>query len=52
MTHDYKHNGMTTLFAALNAANGEVFGLCQERHRHLEWLKVLRLIDEPLSSYT
>jgi len=33
-THDYKRNGTTTLFAALNAANGEVFGLCQERHRH------------------
>ncbi len=34
MTHDYKRNGTATLFAALNAANGEVFGLCQERHRH------------------
>jgi transposase len=45
MTHDYKRNGTTTLFAALNAANGEVFGLCQERHRHQEWLKFLRLID-------
>lgn len=33
MTHDYKRNGTATLFAALNAANGEVFGLCQERHR-------------------
>ena len=32
-THDYKRNGTTTLFAALNAAHGEVFGLCQERHR-------------------
>jgi len=45
-THDYKRNGTTTLFAALNAANGEVFGLCQERHRHQEWLKFLRLIDQ------
>ena len=45
MTHDYKRNGTATLFAALNAANGEVFGLCQERHRHQEWLKFLRLID-------
>src|SRR5579863_9715024 len=46
MTHDYKRNGTTTLFAALNTATGEVYGLCQERHRHLEWLKFLRLIDE------
>jgi transposase len=48
MTHDYKRNGTTTLFAALNAANGEVFGLCQERHRHQEWLKFLRLIDQTI----
>jgi transposase len=48
MTHDYKRNGTTTLFAALNAANGEVFGLCQERHRHQEWLKFLRLIDQTM----
>jgi transposase len=34
MTHDYKRNGTATLFAALNTLNGEVFGLCQERHRH------------------
>jgi len=48
MTHDYKRNGTTTLFAALNAANGEVFGLCQERHRHQEWLKFLRLLDQTM----
>jgi hypothetical protein len=29
----------------LNVANGEVFGLCQEKHRHQEWLKFLRMID-------
>jgi transposase len=46
MTHDYKRNGTTTLFAALNPANGEVFGLCQEKHRHQEWLKFLRMIDQ------
>ena len=50
MTHDYKRNGTATLFAALNAANGEVFGLCQERHRHQEWIKFLRLIDETIPS--
>jgi len=48
MTHDYKRNGTTTLFAALNAANGEIYGLCQERHRHQEWLKFLRLIDQTI----
>lgn len=46
LTHDYKRNGTTTLFAALNTATGEVYGLCQQRHRHHEWLKFLRLIDE------
>ena len=46
MTHDYKRNGTTTLFAALNTATGEVFGLCQQRHRHQEWLKFLRMINE------
>ena len=50
MTHDYKRNGTTTLFAALNTATGEVYGLCQERHRHQEWLKFLRLIDETVDA--
>ena len=49
MTHDYKRNGTTTLFAALNAATGEVYGLCQQRHRHQEWLKFLRLIDQTVA---
>jgi transposase len=48
MTHDYKRNGTTTLFAALNTADGEVFGLCQEKHRHQEWLKFLRMIDQTI----
>jgi transposase len=45
MTHDYKRNGTTTLFAALNTLDGTVISMCQERHRHEEWLKFLRLID-------
>ncbi|MBA3914598.1 MAG: hypothetical protein H0X25_12285 [Acidobacteriales bacterium] len=47
--HDYKRNGTTTLFAALNVVGGEVYGLCQERHRHQEWLKFLRLLDETVA---
>ena len=50
MTHDYKRNGTTTLFAALNTANGEVYHLCQQRHRHQEWLKFLRMIDQTVAA--
>lgn len=46
MTHDYKRHGTTTLFAALNMLDGKVIGLCQSRHRHQEWLKFLRQIDQ------
>jgi transposase len=45
MTHDYKRNGTTTLFAALNVLTGSVIGQCLPRHRHTEFLKFLRLID-------
>ena len=45
MTHDYKRNGTATLFAALNTLDGKVIGLCQERHRHQEWIHFLRLVD-------
>jgi transposase len=45
MTHDYKRNGTTTLFAALNIADGKVIATCSQRHRHQEWLKFLKLID-------
>jgi transposase len=45
MTHDYKRNGTTTLFAALNLMDGKVIGQCQARHRHQEWLKFLRRLD-------
>jgi transposase len=44
--HDYKRHGTTTLFAALNVADGKVIGTCMDRHRHQEWLKFLRRIDE------
>jgi len=45
MTHDYKRNGTTTLFAALDVLSGEVIGQCLPRHRHEEFLKFLRTID-------
>jgi transposase len=45
MTHDYKRNGTATLFAALNALEGQVISMCDDRHRHQEWLKFLRGID-------
>jgi len=46
MTHDYKRHGTTTLFAAMEVASGKVISLCQQRHRHQEWINFLRLIDE------
>ena len=46
MTHDYKRNGTTTLFAAIDMAQGKVIGTCQQRHRHQEWIRFLKLIDE------
>ena len=45
MTHDYKRNGTTTLFAALDVLTGTVIGECLPRHRHEEFLKFLRTID-------
>ena len=46
MTHDYKRNGTTTLFAALDVLTGKVIGECLPRHRHEEYLKFLRKIDK------
>jgi transposase len=46
MTHDYKRNRTATLLAALNVADGSVIRMCDDRHRHQEWLKFLRVIDE------
>jgi transposase len=45
MTHDYKRNGTTTLFAALSMLDGRVISRCDSRHRHQEWLKFLKQID-------
>ena len=45
MTHDYKRNGTTTLFAALDVLTGTVIGQCLPRHRHEEFLIFLKTID-------
>ena len=54
MTHDYKRNGTTTLFAALSTLDGKVISTCMKRHRHQEWIKFLNLIDQetPADSYS
>jgi len=45
MTHDYKRNGTTTLFAAMNVVDGTVLADFKPRHRHREWLDFLKTID-------
>lgn len=49
MTHDYKRNGTTCLFAALNILEGKVIGTCYPRHRNIEFLKFLRTIDRQVA---
>lgn len=46
MTHDYKRNGTTTLFGALEVLTGRVIGECHERHRNQEFLRFLRRLDK------
>jgi DDE superfamily endonuclease len=48
MTHDYKRNGTTTLFAALNVLDGTVVGRCMQRHRHQELLRFLNAIERAI----
>jgi transposase len=45
LTHDYKRNGTTTLFAAIELAKGKIIAECMPRHRHQEWIKFLKKID-------
>jgi transposase len=44
-THDYRRNGTTSLFAALDTASGKVIGSCQQQHRSVEFIKFLNQID-------
>lgn len=50
MTHDYVRHGTTTLFAAIEMAEGKLIGQCMPRHRHQEWIKFLELIDQKTPS--
>jgi transposase len=52
MTHDYKRNGTTDLFAALELLQGKVIADCYKRHRHQEFLKFLRRIDQEFAGDT
>jgi putative transposase len=45
ITHDYIRHGTTTLFAALDVANGSILTQCKQRHRHQEFLSFLRHIE-------
>ena len=45
-THDYVRHGTTTLFAALDTPNGKVIHTCMPRHRHQEWIRFLKQIDQ------
>ncbi len=45
-THDYRRHGVTSLFAALDVASGVAISECYRRHRHQEFLRFLRRIDE------
>ena len=46
LTHDYKRNGTTTLFAAIDMLKGRVISQCMPRHRHQEWIKFLKQIND------
>lgn len=50
MTHDYKRNGVTSLFAAMDIASGRIISKCMNRHRHQEWLNFLRLVAKSVPS--
>jgi transposase len=46
MTHDYKRNATTTLFAALDVLDGKVVGRCMQRHRHQEFIRFLNAVEK------
>jgi transposase len=50
MTHDYKRNGTTTLFAALDVLEGKVIGRCMQRHRHQEFIRFLNAVKREVAA--
>jgi len=50
VTHDYKRNGTTSLFAALDILKGKIIGSCMERHRHQEFIAFLDRIDQVVAT--
>jgi transposase len=52
MTHDYKRNGTTTLFAALNVLSGKVVGRCMPQHRHQEYIRFLDAVHGTVKAGT
>lgn len=50
MTHDYKRNGTTTLFAALDILEGKVIGRCMQRHRHQEFIRFLNTVEREVAA--
>src|SRR5271168_742691 len=52
MTHDYKRNGTTTLFAALDILEGKVIGRCMQRHRHQEFIRFLNTVEREVAAGT
>jgi transposase len=51
MTHDYKRNGTTTLFAALDVKTGEVIGECLPKHRAKEFIRFLKKINRTVAKH-
>lgn len=51
MTHDYQRHGTTTLFAALEVAEGKVVGQCYARHRHQEFVKFLQHLEDEFPAH-
>ena len=47
-THDYLRHGITSLFAALDVATGEIYGSIHRRHRAAEFKKFLAKLDQQI----
>lgn len=52
MTHDYKRNGTTTLFTALNALAGAIIGRHAEHHRHKKFIELHNGTEAKVFNFT